>query len=493
MNRFLHKYDNKLPALLGVLLFIYLLFRVILMPITIDEYTSINVHASMSWWDIIKTGQPNIVWAPNNHILNTLFIKLEWAIFGKKDWALRLHILGAFVVCFIYTVKIFQRITTSKIRQVLYLIIFFVNPYLLDFFGIARGYALSIAAFNAAFYYFMLYTEELKIKNLRYAFVSLFLAVWANFSALYVLTLIVVLFCYLIYSNRKTIRIKQAFLAMAIACCGIAGIIIVPLLKTLRSEESYGGKTGLFQDTVVNYIYQFIHFNPYINRHAVFAPGWKYIEVAGIGFLLLWLLFQFTGILIKSSKYLTRLQYYCLFLVFGIAGIAEFLFIFFHVPLPSGRTELLYAVPFYIGICVVFEIIILKWKFAVIPVYLMAIFSCWHTYSSVNFDKTIEWWQTGDAKRVVRYLKEDLGGKSNPKKQTIGIETWQYPSLAFYTETVFKDELNTQWTDLGVDNHYDYLFVSEEKTNMVWPDYELLKKFRYGSLFKLKSNEIRSQ
>lgn len=493
MNRFLDKYDHKIPELLGLLLFIYLVCRAILMPVTIDEYTSINVHASMRWWDILMTGQPNIVWAPNNHILNTLFIKLEWAIFGKKDWALRLHILGAFVVCFIYTAKIFRRITSSKIRQMLYLIIFFVNPYLLDFFGIARGYALSIAAFTAAFYYFMVYAEELKIKNLRYAFISLFFAVWANFSALYVLALMVVLFSYLIYSNRKTIRSKQAFMEMAVACGVIAVIIIVPLFKTLRSEESYGGKTGLFQDTVVNYIHQFIHFNPYINRHAVFAPGWKYIEVAGIVFLLLWLLFQITGMLIKSSIRLTRLQYYCLFLVLGIAGIAKFLFMVFHVPLPTGRTELLYSVPFYLGICVVFEIIILKWKFAVIPVWMITIFLGWHTYSSINFDKTFEWWQTGDAKRVVRYLHEDLGGKSNPTKLTIGIETWQYPSLAFYTETVFKDELNTQWTDLSVDNHYDYLFVSEEKINKVWPDYDLVKKFRYGTMYKLKSKEIRIQ
>ncbi|MEO6130541.1 MAG: hypothetical protein ABIQ02_01745, partial [Saprospiraceae bacterium] len=236
-----------------------------------------------------------------------------------------------------------------------------------------------------------------------------------------------------------------------------------------------------------------IHFNPHINRHAVFAPGWKYIEVAGIVFLLLWLLFQITGTLIKSSIRLAKMQYYCLFLVFGIAVIAKFLFTFFNIPLPTGRTELLYSVPFYLGICVVFEIIILKWRFAVIQVWLITIFLCWHTYSSVNFDKTIEWWQTGDAKRVVRYLNEELVGKSNHKKLTIGIETWQYPSLAFYTETVFTDELNTQWTDLSVDNHYDYLFVSEEKLNKVWPDYELVKKFRYGNLYKLKSNEKRSE
>jgi hypothetical protein len=480
-----NKQPDLIPLLIGSVLFVYLVLRVFLMPITIDEYTSINVHASMSWWDILTTGQPNPVWAPNNHVLNTLFIKLEWWIFGKRDWALRLHILLAFVVCYYYASKIIERITSSQIRQGLYLIILFVNPYLLDFFGIARGYALSIAAFTAAFYYFILYTGDFSIRNLRATFFALFLAVWSNFSALYILALMVDLFCIEALSNRNKINIKKHLLEILIACCAIAIVIITPLIKTIRSGESTGGKTGLFQDTIVTYINQYIHFNPYLNRHGVFSSGWKYIEVAGIVLLGLWIVLQLAGKFFKSDIRLTKLQFVCLFLVIGVALISKFLFVFFQIPLPAERTVLLYSIPFYIGICVAFEIIIRRISIVVIPVWVIALFLCWHTISSFSFDRTFEWWQTGDAKRVVRYLEEDLKNiRNKDPKLIIGIESWQYPSLAFYTEEDFKDVLITQWTDLSEDKHFDYLFVSAEKTNKVWSDYEPVKIFKYGTLYK---------
>jgi len=248
------KSENSLPILLGTALFVYLVLRVLIMPISDDEYITVYRHVSSSWWNILISRQPQPEWAPNNHVLNTLLMKLEIRIFGRKDWAVRLHILAAFVFAFYYSTKIIQLFTPSKIRQFLYLLILFFNPYLLDFFGIARGYAMSIAGFTAAFYYFTLYTESHSLQHLRNTFIALFLAVWSNFSTLYLLVLMVILFCIEIYNNKNKIDVKRHLIYIIISCLLIMIIIICPLIETLTSGDTFGGKTGIFQDCIVNYI-----------------------------------------------------------------------------------------------------------------------------------------------------------------------------------------------------------------------------------------------
>jgi hypothetical protein len=486
MKNYLIKYENSLPILLGIVLFLYLVLRVFIMPISDDEYITVDLHASMNWWNILITGQPQLDWAPNNHILNTLFMKLEIGIFGRKDWAVRLHILVAFAISFYYSTKTIQYFTSSRLRQILYLLILYFNPYLLDFFGIARGYAISIAGFSAAFYYFLLYTENLSLQQLRNTFVALFIAVWSNFSSLYLLALMVILFCFEIYNNKKKIDVKRHLIFIAVACLVILIIIIFPLIKTLSSKDTFGGKTGLFQDCIVNYINQFIHHNSQLNRHAIFTPGWKYIEITGIIILSLWVILQLISFLFKADNRLTKIHNYSLFLILGVASIAKFLFIFFGTPYPTARTELLFSVPFYLSICIAFERIISMEKHVVIALWLIIGVLTWHFSYSVTFENTIEWWQNGDAKRVVSYLKEELNDNKSDKVLRMGVEGWQYHSLAFYTEVEFKDILTIYWTDLSSNDNWDYLFVPFNLTDKVWDNYVAIKKFKHGTLYRLK-------
>jgi hypothetical protein len=269
------QYSNPLPILLGIAIFIYLVLRVFIMPMSDDEAITVLLHTPMNLMDVLITGQPNTMWAPNNHILNTIFMKLEIALFGRKDWAVRLHILAAFIICYYYTYKIIHVFTPSKFRQLLYLLIIFFNPYLLDFFGIARGYAISFAGFSAAFYYFLLYTDNPSIPLLRNMFIALFIAVWANFSTLYLVLLISILLFLEIYKSKNKIEAKQHIIFIIVSCLMTFVIILFPLLKTLASGDTFGGNTGLFQDCIVNYISQYIHHNPKLDRHAFYMPNWK--------------------------------------------------------------------------------------------------------------------------------------------------------------------------------------------------------------------------
>lgn len=485
MNPLTTKYLT-LPNLFGIALFIYLLLRVWIMPISDDEYISVDLHVTQSWWGIITTLQPSIEWAPNNHILNTLFMKLEILLFGRQDWAVRLHILAAFVVCYFYIYQTLRLFTPSVVRQGLYLLVIFFNPYLLDFFGIARGYAMSIAAYSAAFYYLMLYSAQLSPKHIRNAFIALFLAVWSNFSALYLLLLISGLMVWVIYQNRRAIDYKRHFLYVAIANFTILFIIFLPLLRTLASDQTFGGKTGIFQDCVVHYVNQFIHFDRHISRREVWAPGWKLTEVLAVMFLLTWGLMHLISFLFPAPKNLIKIQAYSLFLLAGVAALAKILFVWKGVPYPTARTVLLFSIPFYTGVCATSERIIQQHKKAVILLYVFVALLCYHFFSAVTFEHTLEWWQNGDAKKVLHSLKNDLKGQKSDRELTFGVDGWFYHSIAFYTEEAFKDKMKTKWSDLQSVADYDYVYASFEHQNKVPGTFEVVASFKHGVLYRAK-------
>lgn len=483
MNRLTAKYPNA-PLILGAALFIYLVLRVFIMPISDDEFTTVDLHASQSWWGVLTTAQPSVEWAPNNHILNTLFMKLEIALFGRKDWAVRLHILASFAVCFYYVYHTLKLFTSSVTRQTLYLLIIFFNPYLLDFFGIARGYAMSIAAYSVAFYYFIVYTENLSLTHLRNVFIALFVSIWSNFSALYFLLLFSVLTGFVIYKNRHQIDYKKHLLYIAIACSAILLVIFLPLIRTLASDQTFGGKTGIFQDCVVHYINQYIHFDHNIDRYKVCAPGWKLTEVLAVICLLFWALIHFVSFLFPTKENIAKVQYYSLALLAGIVLIVKILFIWKGVPYPTARTVLLFSMPFYSGVCATCERIILKQKNAVIALFVFISFLTFHFFSAVTFENTLEWWQNGDAKRVVAFLKEDLKNVKKDKVLVFGIEGWHYHSMAFYTEVEFKDIMKTQWTDLQTLKGFDYVYVPFHLKDRIPNSFEVAGTFKHGILFK---------
>ncbi|MBK7936566.1 MAG: hypothetical protein IPJ82_05540 [Lewinellaceae bacterium] len=483
MNRLIVK-DINVPIILGIALFIYLVLRVFIMPISDDEFITVDMHASQSWWGVLTTSQPSVDWAPNNHILNTLFVKLEIALFGQKDWAVRLHILASFAVCYYFIYSTLKCFTNSTTRQTLYLLVIFFNPYLLDFFGIARGYAMSIAAYSAAYYYIILYSEGLSLAHLRNAFIALFFSIWSNFSALYFLLLISVLTGFVIYKNRHQVDYKKHLLYIAIAGCATMLIIFLPLTKTLASSQTFGGKTGIFQDCAVHYINQYIHFNPNISRHDLWTPGWKITEVLAVICLLLWALLHLISFLFPTKENVAKIQYYSLALLAGVVIIVKILFIWKGVPYPTARTELLFSMPFYLGVCAAFERIILKQKNAVMALIVFISLLTVHFFSSVTFENTIEWWQNGDAKRVVKFLKEDLKNAKRDRMPVFGVDGWHYHSIVFYTEVEFKDVMKTEWSDLRTDAGYDYIYVPFHQKEKVSNSFEVVGTFKHGILFK---------
>jgi hypothetical protein len=475
-----------LPFFLGAIIFVYLLARIILMPVSDDEYMTIHYHSCMPWWDVLTCGQPNKIWSGNNHILNTIFVKLEIGIFGRKDWAIRLHIVVAFLFSFYYALQLLQLYVPSAFRQVLYLTILFCNPYLLDFFAIARGYALSIAGFYIAIYYLILFVQHKQAKHLFLVMLGNFIAIFSNFSALYIYFLMALIIVYNLYQNASASDFKKCLLVFIGGSVFIFIVNIIPFLVVLFNSDIYGGHTGLYQDCVVNYISQFIHHNPYINRHFINANGWKLIEVLGVEIGLGALLLVGGSYIIKATKALNQFQNICLLLLIGTAVIVKFLAVTKGVPLPSGRTQLLFSIPFYLLICIAIERIITQKPYFIIVPVLFFLTLGWHFYNSLTFYNTIEWWRNGDGKEMAAYFKTLIDNKTITKQVQIGVDGWQNPSFSFYSEVTHNNLTNNNWTDFTGVYNYDYLIVPNFENIKINNDYLLIKQFKKCNIYKHK-------
>jgi hypothetical protein len=476
-----------LPYLLGFGLFIYLVLRAFLVAMTDDECITVYYHVSENWWSIVTTSAPNQGWAGNNHVLNTLFMKLEMVIFGKHDWALRLHILGSFVICYYFTLKIIEQITPSPLKQFFYLSIIFLNPFLLDFFAIARGYAISLAAWSYAFYYFLSYSKALNLADLRRVIIGLFLGVWSNFSMLYLVLFFGFMFLHVFYRQKKADFVLKHFVCLVLGYLFIIAVNVVPLYKSIKGSEIYGGATGIFKDIVVGAINGFLHSGK-IGRFDQFNENWTRLEVFGIIGLVLWTLIQgFSFWITTDRKNVKAIHYAALFQTVGVALLVKVLFIFAKSPYPMGRTALLFSFPFLIATIAAFDILLARYRKLSYSFVVIIPFLYWHISNCANLFNTFEWWQAGDAKEVVAYMKDYINVNKPQKILKLGAEGYQYFPLEFYTIPQYNNELIVEYLYLTRETtHCDFLFVPTYRAKDVWSSYEPLKVFKRGTLFKKK-------
>lgn len=132
-----------------------------------------------SFRDIILYKHPIL----NNHILNSLLMKIFNTLSGNSELVLRLPNYFGFLLFFIAIWKVFKDI--GKKFFLIFGILFLIsNLYLLDFFSLARGYGLgvglSMMSFALLYRYFLTKRSNKLLLWLVLAFSAL--SVYANFS-----------------------------------------------------------------------------------------------------------------------------------------------------------------------------------------------------------------------------------------------------------------------------------------------------------------------
>lgn len=239
----------RLLYLLAACAWVYVIIRAARLSFTIDEAATYGFFH----------GDRRFVDSANNHWLNTIALSRSQHYFGQSEFALRLPNVAAFAI---YTSAIL--VILAQVRKAAARFFGFVllvgNPFLLEFFSLARGYGLGLAftAVALAGLIAIRPNGSPKIFVARVALVSVagILAVYASFTALDVIlpTLGIVVIDHFIDVRRAARQLHKVAFATALGIASMAMLALIPAVHHLmalerRGELYYGGNRGLLPDT----------------------------------------------------------------------------------------------------------------------------------------------------------------------------------------------------------------------------------------------------
>ena len=205
--------------------FIYILVRTIQIPVTHDEAGTILNFSTQSVWNIISYKDP----IPNNHLLNTLLIKFSTGLFGMNELSCRLpNVLGG-VLYLLVSFKLSFLLFRSPVLRLSLLRLMIANPFVIEFFALARGYGLSVG-FMLVSIYFLLQRKEKKL------YTSLLFAAAAVYTNITQLNYLAPLIIIILYLAIKQHFFKSRFILITSGIMLLLGVLLaVPcLLYTSR-------------------------------------------------------------------------------------------------------------------------------------------------------------------------------------------------------------------------------------------------------------------
>lgn len=450
--------DRFFPVFYLVLfcgVFIYILLRANQISFVHDE--SVSFKLIMGDLILEKTA--------NDHLLNTAMMRVCSKIFGSSEWSLRLPNVLAFILYFYACYKIFNQRKSIPL-SVLGLTLVIFNPYLLDFFSLARGYGLSLG-FGMASIYFMFRNDESStaknhINNTFLCLVFSMLAAFSNYSALNLnLSLMVLLITELLILKRdKTVKFSNPdrILLFLIFACNIAGALFLTNKLLILDElgQLYaGGKNNFIDDTISVLIHRSLYFNYYGEL------AWKRI------LQLILFLYSLNLIIQISAKKYTLLSRITILLTLMISASVMQHYIFGTL-YPSERTSLLF-IPLF-GLLVYFMVCETTLLFK--PLYAGLISTCimvglalpllYNFNKSINLKYTHEWIYDSNSKQVIQdiesdYIKHKTCGPRVRLQTSWGLE----PALTYYKITRSMEYLDIFTEETSV-TEADYLFLLPE-------------------------------
>ena len=232
---------------------------------TIDESTSYLFYVRDSYSNIINYTRLEA----NNHVLNSVLMKFFCSWLPLSELTLRLPNILAHGLYLWATWKLISDFKNIWFRLGIYLFLN-LNPYLLDFFSLARGYALSWAFMVLSIYYLKIYIVS-KIRKSLYTvlcFVSAALGVLASFTLLdFYLALLIVYFIYDFYFIKSTLnnpwQIRSFFFRM-MSVTLISSLLLYYVLHIsyllLQAHFLYfGGDVSFWHDTVHSLIISWMY------------------------------------------------------------------------------------------------------------------------------------------------------------------------------------------------------------------------------------------
>lgn len=469
---------------LSLIAFALVVLRAYRVAITHDEaYTYIH-YVKQNWLGIILYKPPHI---PNNHILNTLLIKLSVGLFGLKTISLRLPNVLFSLVYFWYAAALAKKFRFPGI-QILAFLALILQVYFFDYFALARGYGMGLALSLASIYHFYSYRELDNGHHIWRTLIFAAFAVYANFIFLYAYVALAGLLVLLYYTHPEQKKsIGTLWRPVSIVTIILAAFITLPLRNI--SGDLFGGDVSFWNSTFQTFSWSM--------RYGQFGPASATINIV-FAFLLLIGGFFFIKDKIGSHR-IEQWYFYSdilLWLVLtAMVQIAQHYIL--GTEFLTGRTALVYAPLFLVSLLFIFQ------RFNAYPwgeklqfgLKLILVLAFALNFFGFNTERTFEWQYDADNLTLINELESHPAVTENENFR-LGINWIFEPALNFYRESLALNWLESLSREGYKKEAYDGYYLRMEKDqewiNKLEEDqsYERVKDYPSGGVLFLRKDYL---
>jgi hypothetical protein len=398
----------ELRRVLGWLMIIVLsavnLYRAATQSIVGDEALTFHWFLRGGWIDVFQK------FDANNHVLYSALAKASVSVFGVSELAIRMPsvVAGVFYLIAAYRISMrnFPGLATFLLSQAL----LSLNPLVLDFLSLGRGYGLGLAALFWALHEAQNYFDRRR-RTLIPVGVLCAVAVCANLVYAVPTSGLFAVLIGLVLLRRQPLR---PVLAAILVCAAIsAALLSVPLSHAVR-DHFYAGSATIAESYI-----SLIHTT--IPQRATVVSGWLAAGLLGI------------TLIVSAGRPQNLSNLPAAVLAFSLAALVAANAIL-GVPLPVNRTGL-YLIPLFslaavaamqqlsagrLQTAVRFPFLAVLW--ALVLVYLM----------SFRVNRYPIWWQDSATKQAVQQLRALVRQRQWRTPVLVGVTFWLYPGLEFY-------------------------------------------------------------
>lgn len=327
----------------------YVVVRTFTVDITYDEYGSYLYLMHMSVWELFTSKDAWL--SANNHVINTICMKVGNALFGPELPALRWGSVASAIIFLLFSHKFIRVIHPKKdwIFLALFSILLLVY-YPLEFFSLARGYGMVYAMSMALMYYFIKFIKDGEDKYFLYGSITVCLGLFINltttvlFASWFTTTFLI----YVFYFKTGILNYFKK-LGKVIPLVLVTALIFYTPLSILLKQGEFEYGPARFADTLWSM------YNNLIAKDHMFKSEFVVNTAAYFfGFLFIGIFFYS---IFKSRTRSTNPQKMSLFLTALFLGITIVINILSHKVTGAnylvGRTSILYF-PMFSGLFVYF-------------------------------------------------------------------------------------------------------------------------------------------
>jgi hypothetical protein len=438
--------DSLFFSTISLFFVAYLFARAKCVPITIDEVSTVVTHTNRNIWDIIFYKKSAV---PNNHVLNTLLVNFTTWLFGVHHVIVRLPaILGG--ILYLWAARKIAVMSDSFWLRLFIVTILLCNPFVVEFFALARGYSLSIGCMLASIAFALEYNKIPTLRSLVFSLFWAFLSVESNFTLLnYAIPFVLLMLLSSWKNNRVYFGRDIAVVLMGIGI--IAFFCYQPIVKMQADNEfQFWGNNGFYQETLLPLVKASTYGQEYLGEASATILSWM-ILLFSIGSVI-------TAMVVwKKNNWAVSTSIWLSLIFLGAVTYNVTQFYFLKIPFLNPRTALFFYTLFALQLIVVAYWLWEKKQWvAKIYIALLMVFAAVNMANNMNIHSSREWWFDSSTFLVIEHLEQIYREEQRNSPITLDTYWTMYNSFTFHIKE-------------STPNHQEHIHLSDWHPNRTYP------------------------